>query len=210
VAEETGLIVPLGAAVLTEACRQTVLWRQNRPGCERLHVAVNVSSQQFSHPSFVPTIRRALSDSGLAADALWLEITETSIMADAQGTGDTLGALRALGLHLAIDDFGTGYSSLAYLRRFPVEVLKIDRSFVSGLGRDHEDEAIVAMILGLAATLDLLVVAEGVETAEQLDQLTRLGCSSAQGFYFSRPQPADQVWEHAAALLPGAPAERSA
>jgi diguanylate cyclase (GGDEF)-like protein len=195
VAEETGLIVPLGAAVLEMACRQTALWRQTRPGCGQLHVAVNVSGAQFSHSSLVPTLEQALSSSGLDPDALWLEITETSIMADAQAATDTLSQIRALGVHLAIDDFGTGYSSLAYLRRFPVEVIKIDRSFVSGLGRDREDEAIVAMIISLARTLDLITVAEGVETVGQLQQLRRLGCSTVQGFYFGKPAGAEVVWE---------------
>ncbi|MEN3359712.1 MAG: hypothetical protein V7637_3694 [Mycobacteriales bacterium] len=203
VAEETGLIIPLGAAVLAEACRQSAAWRAGRPGCERLHVAVNVSSAQFGHPSFVPTVAAVLADSGLTPDALWLEITETSIMADAAVVGSTLTAIRALGVHLAIDDFGTGYSSLAYLRRFPVEMLKIDRSFVAGLGQDREDEAIVAMIVSLARTLDLAIVAEGVETAEQLELLRRLGCETVQGYYFGRPVAADQLWAAARpALVP--------
>ncbi|HVQ96911.1 MAG TPA: EAL domain-containing protein [Mycobacteriales bacterium] len=194
VAEETGLIVPLGAAVLAEACRQAAAWRAGEPGCERLHVAVNVSSAQFSHPSFVPTVAAVLADSGLPPDALWLEITETSIMTDAAVVGSTLAAIRALGAHLAIDDFGTGYSSLAYLRRFPVEMLKIDRSFVAGLGQDREDEAIVAMVISLARTLDLVIVAEGVETADQLELLRRLGCETVQGYYFGRPAAADLLW----------------
>jgi diguanylate cyclase (GGDEF)-like protein len=201
VAEETGLIIPLGAEVLAAACRQVAAWRAGQPGCEHLHLAVNVSGPQFGHPSFLPAVAAALADSGLAPEALWLEITETSIMADAAVVGSTLTAIRALGVHLAIDDFGTGYSSLAYLRRFPVEMLKIDRSFVAGLGRDREDEAIIAMIISLARTLDLVIVAEGVETAAQLEQLHRLGCHTVQGYYFGYPAAADEVWTAASPAL---------
>ncbi len=175
-------------------CHEKGLFRKAMVG-EELHIAINVASQQFSHRSFVPTIAQVLADSGLNPDALWLEITETSIMSDAKSATDTLDAIRALGVHLAIDDFGTGYSSLAYLRRFPVEVLKIDRSFVDGLGRDREDEAIVAMIVSLARTLDLLIIAEGVETRVQLAQLHRLGCTIVQGHHFGEAAPADRVWE---------------
>jgi EAL domain-containing protein (putative c-di-GMP-specific phosphodiesterase class I) len=209
VAEESGLVIPLGAAVLAEACRQTAAWRATRPGCEELHIAINVSSQQFGDPSFVQTIADVLDETGLDPDALWLEITETSIMADAGAAVNTLEALRVIGAHLAIDDFGTGYSSLAYLRRFPVEVLKIDRSFVDGLGRDREDEAIVSMIVGLARTLDLLIIAEGVETRAQLEQLHRLGCSIVQGHHFGEAAPAEYAWDtvdgrpHMLAILAG-------
>jgi EAL domain-containing protein (putative c-di-GMP-specific phosphodiesterase class I) len=193
VAEESGLIVPLGAEVLAQACAQVAKWR-TEPGGGHLHVAVNVSAAQFAHPSFVSTVATVLDDTGLNPDALWLEITETSIMADVQAADDTLCAIRSLGVHLSIDDFGTGYSSLQYLRRFPVETLKVDRSFVDGLGRDKEDEAIVAMIVSLARTLDLHVIAEGVETAAQLDRLAQLGCELVQGFHIARPAPADAAW----------------
>jgi EAL domain-containing protein (putative c-di-GMP-specific phosphodiesterase class I) len=140
-------------------------------------------------------IAAVLDGTGLDAGALWLEITETTVMADAESASQTLAAIRSLGVHLAIDDFGTGYSSLAYLRRFPVEVLKIDRSFVAGLGSDREDEAIVAMIVSLARTLDLLLIAEGVETADQLERLRRLGCSTVQGYYYGRPVAAEHAWD---------------
>ena len=193
IAEGSGLIVPLGAEILHQACAQAVHWRRDRPGYAGLRIAVNVASAQLAHRSLVPTIIAALADTGLDPDALWLEITETTIMADTEMVADTLRAIRTLGVHLAIDDFGTGYSSLTYLRRFPVETLKIDRSFVGGLGHDREDEAIVNMILNLASGLDLRVVAEGVETADQLDQLRRLGCEFVQGFFFSAPMPAGQV-----------------
>jgi diguanylate cyclase (GGDEF)-like protein len=193
-AEASGLIVPLGAAVLAEACRQTAIWRATRTDHPDLHIAVNVSPAQFSHPSFVTTLASVLVATGLDPGALWLEITENSIMADAEATGETLNQIRALGVHLAIDDFGTGYSSLAYLRRFPVEVLKIDRSFVSGLGGEPEDEAIVEMIIALARSLELVVVAEGVETASQLEHLKWLGCSTIQGYYFAKPTTAELAW----------------
>ena len=202
VAEEAGLIVALGAVTLAKACRQAARWRASRPGCEQLYVTVNVSGHQLSDPSFVPTVAAALADAGLEPDALWLEITETSIMADVEAVGATLETIRALGVHLAIDDFGTGYSSLAYLRRFPVEILKIDRSFVAGLGRDREDEAIVEMIVSLARTLGLLIVAEGVETLAQLTQLRQLGCDTVQGYYVGMPVPADRAWDAVALPIP--------
>ncbi|HKT01626.1 MAG TPA: GGDEF domain-containing protein [Rugosimonospora sp.] len=194
VAEESGLIVPLGAAVLEEACRQVAYWRAHRPGGHRLSMSVNVSARQFSLPSFVPTVAQVLADTGLEPDALWLEITETSLMADEAVARTTLAAVRALGVHLAIDDFGTGYSPLTYLRRFPVEALKIDRSFVSGIGRDREDEAIVTMVLALARSLDLRTVAEGVETAGQREWLCRLGCTALQGYHLGRPVPAERAF----------------
>jgi len=205
VAEETGLIVPLGARMLALACAQTARWRDERRDRAHLRMAVNVSGTQFTHPSFVPTVAAVLAETRLDPDALWLEITETSIMADAKAAAETLGAIRALGAHLAIDDFGTGYSSLTYLRRFPVESLKIDRSFVAGIGRNREDEAIVDMILSLASALGLHVVAEGVETPDQLEHLRRRGCALVQGYHFGRPMPPDQIWNFL-----GEPAVRAA
>ena len=193
VAEETGLIVPLGAEILTQACAQAARWQRDRPGQVALRVAVNVASGQLAHALFAPTVAGVLADTGLEPHALSLEITETSLMVDTDAAAETLRAIRALGVHLALDDFGTGYSSLTYLRRFPVEALKIDRSFVGGIGEDREDEAIVEMVLRLAQALDLQVVAEGVETAGQLDKLRRLGCPLMQGYYFGRPMPAEQV-----------------
>jgi len=201
VAEESGLIVPLGLAVLRQACLQTVRWRATRPD---LHVAVNVSGAQFTDPSFVDAVATVLAETGLAADALWLEITETSLMADAASARQTLDRVRALGVHLALDDFGTGYSSLSYLRQFPVEMLKIDRSFVSGLGDERTDDAIIAMIVALSRTLGLLVVAEGVETDAQLARLSELGCDIAQGYLFDRPAPAERAW-FGAPVLTAAP-----
>jgi diguanylate cyclase (GGDEF)-like protein len=189
-AEETGLIVPLGAEILAQACAQAARWQRDRPG---LRVSVNVAGAQLTDPSFVSTVAAVLAGTGLEARRLSLEITESTLMADTNAAAATLRALAALGVHLALDDFGTGYSSLTYLRRFPVESLKIDRSFVAGIGRDREDEAIVSMILNLSQALGLRVVAEGVETAGQLDQLRRWGCPLMQGFYFGRPMPAEQI-----------------
>ncbi|WP_164842771.1 putative bifunctional diguanylate cyclase/phosphodiesterase [Actinoplanes solisilvae] len=193
VAEEVGLIVPVGAAILARACAEAVRWSKLCPDGSAPRVTVNVASAQLVHPSFVPTVVTILDDCGLDPDRLWLEITETSIMADTDAAAETFRAMRALGVHLAVDDFGTGYSSLTYLRRFPVETLKVDRSFVAGIGCDREDEAIVGMILSLARALELQVVAEGVETADQLDQLRRLGCVLVQGFWFGRPMSADEA-----------------
>ena len=188
-AEETGLIMPMGRWVLEEACRQLAAWRRLRPECADLNVSVNLSARQFADPNLADIVSGALSESGLSPSGLWLEITESVLMEEAQTTIETLRALRGLGVHLSIDDFGTGYSSLSYLKRFPVDVLKIDRSFVDGLGTDPEDEAIVTAVVRLAQALDLDVVAEGVETAEQLAELRRLGCTAVQGFYFGRPKP---------------------
>ncbi|MBT8224367.1 MAG: EAL domain-containing protein [Dactylosporangium sp.] len=194
-AEESGLIIPLGANVLLEACRQAADWRANRPGCERLRISVNVSAAQFGHPTFIPTVAAALESTGLDPGALWLEITETSVLADIRAATVTLDALRDLGVHLALDDFGTGYSSLTHLRQFPVQVLKIDRSFVSGLGQNREDSAIVEMIVSLAKSLGILVIAEGVETKTHIDELRELGCTTCQGYYLGRPMPADAAWQ---------------
>jgi diguanylate cyclase (GGDEF)-like protein len=204
VAEETGLIVPLGAAVLTEACRQFATWRATLPGYENAFVSVNVSPTQFGLPTFVPTLARVLGETGLDPDALWLEITETAIMADEAVARETLAAVCRLGVHLSVDDFGTGYSPLTYLRWFPVEALKIDRGFVDGLGRDSEDEAIVTMVLALARSLGLRTVAEGVENEAQAVWLSQRGCTALQGFHFGRPVPAREI--EAAARTPVLPA----
>jgi EAL domain-containing protein (putative c-di-GMP-specific phosphodiesterase class I) len=193
-AEDSGLIVPLGIWVLGEACRQVATWETRRaaagrdPG--RLSVSVNVSTQQLSDPRFPRHVEAALAQSGLDPDKLWLEITESTIMSTGDASVATLSALRALGLHLEIDDFGTGYSSLSYLKRLPVEVLKVDQSFVDELDFDADDVAIVRAIVGLGESLGLAVVAEGVERRAQADALMALGCSIGQGYLFAFPQPA--------------------
>jgi diguanylate cyclase (GGDEF)-like protein/PAS domain S-box-containing protein len=193
-AEETGLIVGLGLRVLSAACTQGRRW-QDELGDAAPRIHVNLSARQLTTANLPLLVQGVLDASGLKPSSLCLEITESVLMDDAQVSIDVLGHLKRLGVVIAIDDFGTGYSSLSYLRRFPVDVLKVDRSFVDGLGPDEEDSAIVAAIVNLARTLELEAVAEGVETAEQLELLRRLGCGGGQGFYFSRPAPPEVVRE---------------
>jgi diguanylate cyclase (GGDEF)-like protein len=192
-AEETGLIIPLGQWVLEDACRQAHVWRQQFPTEPPLTMSVNLSARQFQHPTLVADITRALTEGGLTPDALKLEITESIVMRDAEGAITIMQQLRALGIRLAIDDFGTGYSSLGYLKRFPVDTLKIDRSFVDGLGRDQNDTAIVRSVVALAKSLSLATTAEGIETREQLEELKALGCDRGQGYYVARPLSAGAV-----------------
>jgi EAL domain-containing protein (putative c-di-GMP-specific phosphodiesterase class I) len=214
-AEETGVIVPVGMWVLEEACRQTVEW-QVRTGT-RLEISVNLSPRQLSEPSLPEEVARVLRATGIRPDSVWLEITESTLMQDAESTILALRALRALGVHLAIDDFGTGYSSLSYLKRFPVEALKVDMSFVDGLGREPEDTAIVTACVSLAHALGLSAIAEGVETPVQLAELRTLGCELAQGFLWSParsaaelgPRPADSVTALPGPSLPGPARPRS-
>jgi diguanylate cyclase (GGDEF)-like protein/PAS domain S-box-containing protein len=193
-AEQTGLIVPIGRWVLREACRQNKTWSDSLPECN-LAVSVNLSARQFQHPGLVSDVAAALRESGLSPSRLKLEITESVAMEAGLGTIQTLEALKSLGIHLAIDDFGTGYSSLAYLKRFPVDTLKIDRVFVDGLGTDAQDTAIVRSVIALAQALDLSVVAEGIESGQQLDALRALNCDEGQGYCFAKPQPAQQITE---------------
>ena len=187
IAEETGLIIPLGMWVLEEACRQVAAWHVQFPAKPRLTLSVNLSPRQFQQPSLVEDVAAALRDSGLPASCLKLEITESVIMRDAEATIRTLWELKNLGLQLAVDDFGTGYSSLSYLKRLPLDVLKIDRSFVSGIGQSQEDTAIVHAIMALAKSLNLTVTGEGIETAEQAALLGEWGCDRGQGYLFSKP-----------------------
>ena len=188
VAEETGLILPLGAWVLTEACRQARAWSVARGSHLAPAVSVNVSATQVRQPDFVAQVERVLEETGLEADHLTLEVTEQVFVEDAATTNEALREVKALGVGLAIDDFGIGYSSLGYLRRLPVDTLKIDRSFVSGVGREADDRAIVTAITALGHALGMTVTAEGVETAEQLEHARRVGCDHAQGFYLGQPQ----------------------
>ncbi len=191
-AERTGLIVPIGAWVLEQSCRQVARW--NAMGA-RLKVSVNLSPRQFDQKDLIPMIKRCLVDTGIDPGCLELEITETALMSR-EGEVDTLmHAIRALGVELSVDDFGTGYSSLAALKRFPVQRLKIDRAFIRDLGRDDDSAAIVRSIVNLARNLKLTVVAEGVETEEQLATLRGLACDDYQGFLFSRPVEAGAVRE---------------
>jgi EAL domain-containing protein (putative c-di-GMP-specific phosphodiesterase class I) len=186
-AEETGQIRTLGRWVLREACRQARVWQQ---AGSPIVVAVNLTAHEFQQPTLADEVLSALAEAGLAAEYLVLEITESVAMYDAATTVATLTTLRAHGIHVAIDDFGTGYSSLTYLKRLPVNTLKIDRGFIDGLGTDAENTAIVEAIITLAHTLGLRVIAEGVETHDQAAKLRAMGCEFAQGYYFSRPQPA--------------------
>ena len=190
-AEESGLIVPVGLWVLEEACRQTVAWQQARGGEDPFTIAVNLSPRQLADRTLPDRVAHVLAGSGIVPDQVWLEITETALMHDAESAIGSLRALRSLGVHLSIDDFGTGYSSLTYLKRFPVEALKVDRSFVDGLGREPEDTAIVTAVVTLAHALGLVAIAEGLETDVQLAELLTLGCDRAQGYLISRAQPAD-------------------
>ena len=192
-AEETGLIVPIGRWVLEEACQQASAWHAVHPSGPPLVMSVNISGRQFRDPALVEDVANALRASGLAPERLRLEITESVAMEAGMGTIQTLQALKGLGVHLAIDDFGTGYSSLSYLKRFPVDTLKIDRSFVDGLGEDSQDTAIVRTVITIAKMLNLGVTAEGIETLEQLNELRSLECDEGQGFYFARPAPSQAL-----------------
>jgi diguanylate cyclase (GGDEF)-like protein/PAS domain S-box-containing protein len=192
VAEETGLIVRLDAWVLEEACRQTREWTVAHPERTPLKVNVNLSALQFSRSSLVAEVADVLRRTELPPHQLCLEITETGMMADTELTITTLRDLKALGLGVAIDDFGTGYSSLSYLKRFPVDIVKIDRAFTAGLGQNQVDSEILAAVVRLAAACEIAVVAEGVETVEQRRALAELGCPLIQGYLIAKPQPASR------------------
>jgi EAL domain-containing protein (putative c-di-GMP-specific phosphodiesterase class I) len=184
IAEQTGLILPIGEWVLQEACRQAREWQlKHRP----LRVAVNLSAVQFRQSNLLQTIHAALSGSGLPPELLELELTETAVMTNAENSVEILQQLSRMGVLISVDDFGTGYSSMSYLRRFPIDKLKIDSSFIQGLGPDTENAHIVQAVISLAHSLKMKVIAEGVEAPEQLEQLRRLGCDQCQGYLFSAP-----------------------
>ncbi|HVE46643.1 MAG TPA: EAL domain-containing protein [Acidimicrobiales bacterium] len=189
-AEESGLIVPIGAWVLDQACRQLAEWQRSHPD---MSVAVNLSVRQASDPGVTELLADVLKRTGVAPGGVCLELTESLLMDDVDYFGRTLALLKTLGVRLSIDDFGTGYSSLSYLKRFPFDAVKVDRAFVDGLGTDAHDTALVAAIVAMAGALDLGVVAEGVETAEQLDHLRALHCQRAQGFHIAKPMPEDAM-----------------
>ena len=189
-AEETGLILPIGEWVLQEAVAQGKAWQV--AGFPPLFVAVNVSARQFRQANFAGKVGQVLLDSGFDPHHLDFELTETTLMTNADENIETLNKLNAMGVRIAIDDFGTGYSSLNYLKRLPVDILKIDRSFVSGVTDSRDDAAIVEAIIAMARSLRLTVVAEGVETVEQLKFLQMNNCDEIQGYYFSRPLPVAQ------------------
>jgi diguanylate cyclase (GGDEF)-like protein/PAS domain S-box-containing protein len=189
-AEESGLLVELGATILRDSMTQLAQWRAAGHSFANCSLSINVGSRQLIDPSFHETVIHALAETGLDADSLCLEITETALLADVKAATVALRELRSLGLHLAVDDFGTGYSSLTYLKRFPVETIKVDRSFVAGLGIESEDSTIVEAVVRLGQSLGLSVVAEGIESPLQLARLRELGCDRGQGYLFGRPRPA--------------------
>jgi diguanylate cyclase (GGDEF)-like protein/PAS domain S-box-containing protein len=190
VAEEAGLMTELGSRILRDSLAQLAHWRATGLRFADCSLSINVATQQLIDASFLDLVHDALGETGIDANSLWLEITETALMADTRAAGNALRDLRGLGLHLSVDDFGTGYSSLTYLKRFPVEAIKIDRSFVVGLGLEADDTSIVEAVVNLGHSLGLTVVAEGVETPLQLNRLRQLGCDKAQGYLFGRPRPA--------------------
>ena len=193
VAEQTGLIVALGEWVLRDACEQLKKWRD--AGFTEMRIAVNVSPLQLSRPGFHEIAASVLYETGLPAEALELEITEGTLMMQSKENVQTLECLARMGIRLSVDDFGTGYSNLSYLKRFPLNALKIDQSFVSGIEIDRNDTAIVRAIIAMASSLNLTIVAEGVETAEQVNFLKSLGCKSAQGFFYGKAVPGDAFTE---------------
>ena len=203
VAEETGMILSIGEQVLEEACQQAREWEERHALPPEWKVCVNLSARQFHNPELlVRDVGRVLHRTGLQANRLQLEITESMVMEHEQRAVDTLRELRALGIKIAIDDFGTGYSSLSYLKDLPVDSLKIDKSFVRGLGEDEADTAIVGLVINLAHTLNLDVTAEGVENDRQLTRLLQMGCDLGQGYYFSKPLPSEEAGALMATNLP--------
>ncbi|HQU05037.1 MAG TPA: EAL domain-containing protein, partial [Acidocella sp.] len=188
-AEEAGLIGAIGNWVLREACNTAAGW------AEDISIAVNLSPLQFRDVGLVSAIDEALAQSGLPASRLELEITESTVLETNSQTVDALWQLHGRGVRIALDDFGTGYSSLSYLRRFPFDKIKIDRSFIRDLGHDNDDSSIILAIIGLASSMNMVVTAEGVETAEQAALLTSYGCPQAQGFLFCRPVPQAEIPE---------------
>jgi diguanylate cyclase (GGDEF)-like protein/PAS domain S-box-containing protein len=192
-AEETGLLVELGARMLRDSLAQLAHWRAAGYPFADCTLSVNVGTRQLVDPKFYDMVVEALAETGIDAESLWLEITETALLSDVKSATVALRDLRSLGLHLSVDDFGTGYSSLTYLKRFPIEAIKIDKSFVVGLGIESEDTSIVEAVVRLGQALGLTVVAEGVESPLQLSRLRDLGCDRGQGYLFGRPRPANLI-----------------
>jgi diguanylate cyclase (GGDEF)-like protein len=199
VAEQTGLIVPLGKWALGEACRQAKAWENLGPPGQPLFISVNISPRQFAHTELVDDVALVLQETGLSPECLKLEVTESLLIDTVPQALETMGRLRAMGVRLCVDDFGTGYSSLSTLSQFPIQTLKIDRAFVKRLGPDGKHGAIIDTVITLAHTLGMDVIAEGIETAEQLEQLRSRQCEYGQGYFFSRPV----AQQEASALLMG-------
>jgi diguanylate cyclase (GGDEF)-like protein len=191
--EDTGLIVPIGNWIIEEVCAQSKRWQDAYPDRPALNIKVNVSARQLAQANFVSLLREALDRSGADPDRITLEITEGALMYDVSSAWSTLREAKSLGISLALDDFGTGYSSLSYLRQFSLDLLKIDQSFVDGLGVSREDTTIIEHVIGMAKALGIVTVAEGVETEEQVQHLRAMNCDLAQGYYFSHPQPPDVI-----------------
>jgi EAL domain-containing protein (putative c-di-GMP-specific phosphodiesterase class I) len=192
-AEATGLIVPLGHWVLRQSCQQLARWRVAYPDALDVYVSVNLSARQFQAPGLVEDVAAAIADAGVPAGNVTLELTETLLMRDTAATANALAALKKIGVRLAVDDFGTGYSALSYLRSFPVDILKIDKSFIDGVATNHEDAALAQTIVQLGRTLNLQTLAEGIESVEQSSRLEALGCTYGQGYLFARPAAPEQV-----------------
>ncbi len=190
IAEETGLIVPIGQWILRKACMQLRQWQDSQPTETRLTMSVNLSGKQFAQPNLIQEIERVLEETNIDPRSLWLEITESVVVENVEAASEICKRLRRLGVGLSIDDFGTGYSSLSSLHSFPISTLKIDGSFVSRMNGDNENTEIIRTIMSLAGNLGMDVIAEGVETLEQITKLRTLGCEKGQGFFFSRPMPA--------------------
>ncbi|HUF99723.1 MAG TPA: EAL domain-containing protein [Ilumatobacter sp.] len=200
-AEETGLLVELGTMILRDSLAQLARWQAAGYAFANCTLSVNVSTRQLIDPDFHRIVRDALAETGVDADSLWLEITETALLSDVKSASVALRDLRSLGLHLSVDDFGTGYSSLTYLKKFPVECIKIDKSFIAGLGLESEDTSIVTAVVQLGHALGLTVVAEGVESPLQLNRLREMGCDRGQGYLFSRPRPASLIERERAGVI---------
>jgi len=197
-AEESGLVVPMGERVLKEACRWAKQWQERCPRTPPLTMSVNLSARQLQRPDLVKIVEETLEETKVEACCLCLDITETVCIGASKDHSAALDKLKRLGACISIDDFGAGYSSLAYLKRLPADTLKIDRSFVAGLGEDAEDSAIVRMIVELAHTLGMRIIAEGVESEEQAEQLREMGCDLGQGYYFAEPLPPEEAFEFSA------------
>jgi EAL domain-containing protein (putative c-di-GMP-specific phosphodiesterase class I) len=190
-AEETGLIVPIGEWVLRTACEQGRAWRE--AGLPPLRIAVNLSARQFAHKNLLDDVARIMAETGSPAESLEFELTESLVMQNPEHATQLLHKLKGMGITLAIDDFGTGYSSLSYLKRFPIDCIKVDRSFIKDIPEDADDMAITKGVIALGHSLRLKIVAEGVETAEQQEFLRTNGCDEMQGFLFSKPLAAEDV-----------------
>ncbi len=193
IAEEIGLIVPIGEWILHSACQQMALWQTQISTASQLKISVNLSAKQLQDPNFLGAVKRVLTQTGLEGKSLQLELTESMLMENLKALTTLLWQLKEEGIELSIDDFGTGYSSLSYLHRLPIDNLKIDRSFIKSIGKEKDGRNIVATIINLAHQMEMTTIAEGIESPKQLDRLQFLGCEKVQGYLFSRPVPSDQA-----------------